>query len=172
MLDLEAMGIGSNAAITAIGAVAFSNNKIESEFYESIHLETSMSVGLTVEAQTIEWWMKQDENARKHLYDSNKVHLPVALVKFSEWINTFQTDAKVWGNGAAFDNVVLRNAYTACRIEAPWKFWNDRCYRTMKSLYEDVTMRRVGTYHNALDDAKSQALHLQEILREDEIELR
>jgi exodeoxyribonuclease VIII len=42
----------------------------------------------------------------------------------------------------------------------PWRHWNDRCYRTVKSLYPDVKLERVGTHHNAVDDAESQARHL------------
>jgi exodeoxyribonuclease VIII len=41
-----------------------------------------------------------------------------------------------------------------------WEFWKDRCYRTIKNCYPDVPFDRRGTHHNALDDARSQALHL------------
>jgi len=39
-------------------------------------------------------------------------------------------------------------------------FWNDRCYRTMKAQHRDVDFVRLGTFHNALHDAESQAEHL------------
>ena len=69
---------------------------------------------------------------------------------------------RLWGNGASFDNAILSTAYELCELETvqPWRFYNDRCYRTVKSLYPEVAMVRTGTYHNALDDAESQALHL------------
>jgi len=50
-------------------------------------------------------------------------------------------------------------------MERPWYFWNDRCYRTMKSLYPQIPMERDGVHHNALDDAISQARHLMAILK-------
>lgn len=52
----------------------------------------------------------------------------------------------------------------AAGLEQPWAFWNDRCYRTLKARSE-LKIARTGTHHNALDDAKSQALHLITIWR-------
>jgi exodeoxyribonuclease VIII len=49
-------------------------------------------------------------------------------------------------------------------MPVPWQFWNSRCYRTVKSLYPDNKLKRSGTYHNAVDDAESQARHLIELL--------
>jgi hypothetical protein len=66
----------------------------------------------------------------------------------------------MWGNGAAFDNVVLRNAFERAHLTPPWNFRQDMCYRTIKTLFPDVEMpERVGK-HNALEDAKWQAQHL------------
>lgn len=76
-------------------------------------------------------------------------------------------DAEVWGNGASFDNVILRGAYARNSTPAPWAWWNDRCYRTIKALHREVPMERLGTHHNALDDAISQALHLIRMLNPD-----
>jgi inhibitor of KinA sporulation pathway (predicted exonuclease) len=46
-------------------------------------------------------------------------------------------------------------------MQAPWKFYNDRCYRTLKAMYPHIKMpKRTGTHHNALDDAISQVNHL------------
>ena len=69
-------------------------------------------------------------------------------------------DLRVWSNGAGFDNVVLSSAFRRIGMEQPWPFRNDRCYRTMKAQHPEVKMQRVGTHHNAVDDAESQARHL------------
>ena len=71
----------------------------------------------------------------------------------------------MWGNGAAFDNAILSTAYALCEIEPPWIYWNDRCYRTVKSLNRSIPFIRLGTHHNALSDAESQATHLMQIFR-------
>lgn len=67
---------------------------------------------------------------------------------------------RVWGNGSDFDNVILRNAYAAIGSTYPWRYNDNMCYRTIKNLAPDVKMARQGVHHNALDDARSQALHL------------
>ena len=72
----------------------------------------------------------------------------------------FPQKVKLWGNGSDFDNVLMITACEAAGVKPAWKFYNHRCHRTLKNLCRSVTMpERVGTYHNALDDAKTQALH-------------
>jgi hypothetical protein len=66
---------------------------------------------------------------------------------------------RLWGNGASFDNAILAHAYARCGATPPWKFWNDRCYRTVAALTA-TPRQQGGTHHNALDDARSQAEHL------------
>lgn len=163
MVDLETMGTGSSAAIVSIGAVKFTEGGVQSDtFYRTVHLSSSMEAGMTVDASTVMWWITQTEAARKAL-DFLPVPLQDALLSFKAWC---PADAKLWGNGATFDNVILSNAYKLCSITPPWKFYNDRCFRTLKNLYPDVPHpERVGTAHNALDDAQYQAQHAVEILR-------
>jgi len=170
MIDLETMGSGSNAAIVAIGAVKFDKRGTREIFYKTIKLESSVSFGLDIDADTVMWWLKQNDEARRALTEEEGETLNFALSCFNTWVGD---DPIVWGNGSDFDNVILANAYkkTAVQKELPWKFWNNRCYRTMKSLYRDVKMERKGTHHNALDDAISQAEHLIAIAVAKNIEL-
>ena len=163
MLDLETMGKGSNAAIIAIGAVRFDDDGIVSNFYEVVDLQSSVDCGMTIDASTVMWWLKQSDSARSAITDANNVlSLTVALRRFSAWMGD---DAVVWGNGSDFDNVILSNAYKCCDLKQPWKYHNNRCYRTLKNLYPDITLDRQGVHHHALDDASYQALHLIKILK-------
>jgi len=159
MLDLETMGNGVNAAIIAIGAVRFTN-EIKDKFYETIDLRSSVELGLDMDPETVLWWMQQCEDARAQFKQKGK-QIQSVLVRFTQWIGD---DAVMWGNGADFDNAILANAYKKCHLEQPWKFWNNRCYRTVKNMYPNIEMVRTGTHHNAVDDAESQALHLLHIL--------
>lgn len=152
MLDLETMGTGSNAAIIAIGAVRF-DFQITDQFYEVVDLQSCVDAGLEIEAQSVLWWMKQSDQARRE-FERPGVALVETLKMFADWIGS---DALVWGNGAAFDNAVLANAYRKVGLKQPWDFWNDRCFRTVKAMYPWIKMERSGVHHNALDDAKSQA---------------
>ena len=83
-------------------------------------------------------------------------------------------DAVVWSNGAAFDQPLLDVAYDKIGEATPWKHWNGRCYRTMKSLCKnakDMEPPKVCA-HNALEDAKWQAQHLVTIARAMRITLK
>ena len=174
MVDLETMGTENNAAIVAIGVVAFDikNDYLipapEGEFYTPVSLASSMSAGLKCDASTILFWLEQEDAARKEL-TGRTVPLQQALSQLASWMERVGPDKKertVWGNGATFDNVVLASAFKAVGMPIPWMFWGDRCYRTMKNLYPAVGMPAFeGVKHNALDDAKMQALHLLDILR-------
>jgi len=167
MLDLETMGNGPQAAIIAIGAVEFDipSQQIGDKFYAVVDLESAVALGGVMDTSTVLWWMKQSDAARA-AFDREGEHLAVVLQQFSEWMaGRAPIDAvQVWGNGAAFDNVILASAYRRHGAQQPWQFWNDRCYRTVKALYPDVKMSRSGTHHNAVDDAESQARHLIDML--------
>ena len=163
MVDLETLGNGSNAVIISIGAVAFdpASGQISSEFYMVVDPQSCVDVGLKMDVSTVMWWMNQSDEARS-AFKKAGVPLEVALQEFKAW---YPQSASLWGNGATFDNVILSNAYTLAGINRPWHFTKDRCYRTLKALRPDVKQDRVGTHHNALDDAKFQALHACKLLR-------
>ena len=169
MLDLETMGNSADSAIVAIGAVEFNTQTSElgRQFYVVVDLQTSVQAGGVMDASTVLWWLKQSDGARK-LFSEKGKSINEALTDFATWLNQCGAvdDLKIWGNGAAFDNVILAGAYKRSGIQQPWQFRNDRCYRTIKGLYKEIKMReRVGVHHNALDDAISQALHLIDIFR-------
>ncbi len=163
MIDLETMGQGPNAAIIALGAVEFDIEKssLGRDFYEVVDLQSSIASGGVADASTILWWMKQSDEARKEFARIGDT-LPDVLYDFSMWLFEAAERSKlcIWGNGATFDNVILSSAYRNAELEQPWMYYGDRCYRTIKNLHPDIKMERQGTYHNALDDAKSQAVHL------------
>jgi hypothetical protein len=163
MVDLETMSTQNNASIVSIGAVVFSKEGVSAYdgFYRAVSLESCQKLGLHIEAGTVMWWMKQSSEARAALAGGSA--LATALQEFTAWVHQQMThrgaiSVRLWGNGATFDNVILRSAYAAAGLEPPWKFWNDRCYRTLRAQYPDLALPdRGGVHHNALDDAKYQA---------------
>lgn len=163
MLDLETFGNGNDAAIVSIGAVKFDERDILDEFHVGVDAESCARLGLKIDASTVMWWMHPDRaDARAALLALETVDLASALVGFSEWAGN--DIAAIWGNGATFDNIILRSAYRACGLEYPVKFRQDQCYRTMKYRAPGVELIRQGTHHDALDDARCQAKHLQAII--------
>ena len=164
MCDIETLGKGNNAVIMAIGMVKFNpfTSTIYDSFYVAVDPESCHVLGMQLDASTVMWWMSEERNAaRQAMLLEQRVDLPSALYGLVDW---FGEDKPVWGNGSTFDNVILASAFRACHIDQPWKFWNDKCYRTLKGQAKSIQLVRQGTYHNALDDALSQARHMQAIV--------
>ena len=161
MIDLETLGQKPGSVIVALGAVKFGGGEILSEFYERVDAESGVALGLKLDVPTVLWWLGQSDDARREITRPG-AKLSEVLVRFSDWVG--DRDAVVWGNGASFDNTLLACAYDLARLPLPWKYFNDRCYRTVKNLRRDVALVRDGVHHNALDDARSQALHLMKML--------
>lgn len=164
MVDLETLGNGSSAVIVSIGACKFDvlTGIADETFYAVVDPETCVAAGMQMDTSTVVWWMSQREEARKVFSDPAAVPIEDALHSFSAW---YPEGAALWGNGASFDNTILASAYRLTGLQAPWKFWDDRCYRTLKNLSPAIHYERVGTHHNALDDALSQAGHAIKILK-------
>lgn len=166
MVDLETMSTDSNASIISIGAVKFWLNVKQTEFtpdqlfYTAVSLASSHEAGLHIKADTVMWWLSQEPEARNAF--KNPVSLASALNAFSRFVNIKETF--IFGNGAAYDNVVLHNAYKAINLKYPVSYKYDVCYRTLCKLSDSPIPAFEGTKHNALDDAKMQTRHLMEIL--------
>ncbi len=171
MVDLETLGTRPGDTILSIGAVLFNPvDGITSEFYVTINQESSKAAGLRAQKSTIEWWQQQSPEARAAAF-KGELSLESALKQFTMWLNATDTTL-IYGNGANFDNALLAAAYRAAKMEVPWKFWNDRCYRTISAMFAKSRVNRVGTHHHALDDAKTQALALVQMCQESGLVLK
>lgn len=165
-IDIETMGKSPTSAITSIGAVMFdpASNWIGDDFHVHISLDSCLFNGLTMDADTVLWWLAQSYDARAALVAGQVSAVPLvrALVALAEYI---PTDAHVWANGASFDFAILANAYTRLQEPTPWRFWDERCLRTLKGINPELRIPREGIHHNALDDARHQARLIQHILQ-------
>lgn len=161
MIDLETLGKTPGSIVVALGAVKFGPEGLGETFYSRIDAASCERLGMRMDVSTVEWWLKQEDEARQEIVKPGR---PVeeVLNHYAYWMGS--QNLAVWGNGATFDNVILADAYRRAGIALPWNFWNDRCYRTLKALRDDVKIERTGTHHNALDDARSQAEHAVRIL--------
>ena len=171
MIDLETLGVNPGCAIMSIGAVAFDEADVFTEtFNRMISFQSCRAVGLIVERGTRNWWRSQPDRTLydQVVADGGGVDLPDVLTRFNSWFTAVAPVEQVliWSNGAAFDLPILNVAYRACGFRSPpWEPFSDRCYRTLKNLRPEIRMERTGEHHNALDDAKSQALHAIRLLR-------
>lgn len=166
MLDLETLGTTPGCVVLSIGAVEFDLDGIKSEFHAHIDVDSSTALGLKVDARTVMWWLDQSKEAQNALLQADPFPIHDVLDALSD---TFDwKDLKVWANGASFDFPILEAVYKAAHRTVPWKYYNQMDFRTMKNLvpngsYELLRVRP-GTAHDALDDARSQALTLVNII--------
>ncbi|GEF24050.1 exodeoxyribonuclease VIII [Escherichia coli O145:H28] len=166
MIDLETMGKNPDAPIISIGAIFFDpqTGDMGPEFSKTIDLETA---GGVINRDTIKWWLKQSREAQSAIM-TDEIPLDDALLQLREFIdeNSGEFFVQVWGNGANFDNTILRRSYERQGIPCPWRYYNDRDVRTIVELGKaiDFDARTAipfeGERHNALDDARYQAKYV------------
>ncbi len=67
---------------------------------------------------------------------TDEIPLDDALLQLREFIdeNSGEFFVQVWGNGANFDNTILRRSYERQGIPCPWRYYNDRDVRTIVEL--------------------------------------
>ncbi|EPF0060391.1 3'-5' exoribonuclease domain-containing protein, partial [Escherichia coli] len=169
MIDLETMGKNPDAPIISIGAIFFDpqTGDMGPEFSKTIDLETA---GGVIDRDTIKWWLTQSREAQSAIM-TDEIPLDDALLQLREFIdeNSGEFFVQVWGNGANFDNTILRRSYERQGIPCPWRYYNDRDVRTIVELGKaiDFDARTAipfeGERHNALDDARYQAKYVSAI---------
>lgn len=161
MFDIETLSTTHDAIVLSVGAVLFTKEGIVDKFYVNLSMKEQLEKGRTISESTFYWWMQQSQEASAAVAaDVFGVH--AGLGQLMHWLkHTCQVDMKylkVWGNGAVFDNVIMRdllNSYGYSNDHL-WKFWNDRCFRTYvaENRIEKV---KPTVAHDALADAEAQA---------------
>lgn len=178
MVDLETMDNVASSAIVSIGAVHCDliTGETGSTFYRVIDLKGQQKFGRTLNPKTIYWWLNQGDSARQALLIESKILLEDMCDKFNKWLWSLGPNPetiRLWGNGASFDNAILRHAYRQYGKELNIEYWNDRDMRTIVGFYPRQLQEkwrrsnlRTGYHHNALDDAKYQVKYCSDILKE------
>lgn len=165
MLDLETLGTLPGCVIVSLGAVEFDTNtgKIGRRFYRTIKIQSALNVGLFVEGQTIEWWLKQSEEARAAIL-KDAVDIEVALCAFALWFNPNYT---IWGNGLGFDVSILKMAFHAIKYPHPWKYDAERDVRTIVAENPELKNKAafVGVRHEPIADCEHQIKYVVAILQ-------
>jgi hypothetical protein len=173
MLDLETWGTSPYSTIIMIGACEFDPYTDDPTKIIMDRFEVAIApidAGLRVDAQTLMWWMDAERDTARAIWLSKpKVPLLVALDGFSDWlcsrVGGSENDVRIWGNGAGFDNTLLRQAYEVSSREVPWSFRHDRCFRTLRAMLTIEEGQYLGTQHTALADAENQAIRANQIVR-------
>ena len=120
------------------------------------------------DSSTIQWWEDQGEEAKAAF--ASPVELGAAIDLFTNWMMSVTPFQRIpirtvclWSHDAAFDPPRLEIVANAVGREAIWHYRSPRNTRTVFDLAGIVDHsafmkeHRVGVFHNALDDAISQA---------------
>jgi len=164
MLDIETLATTPDAAIVSIGAVTFSvgPDPIGEELHISVSKTSCREHGRRVDADTLEWWRGQPQEAR-HILQGGRT-LGAALAELAGFCDGVE---EVWANSPAFDCVILESAYRAVGCSAPWEYYQRNDVRTLRKrspAWPD-DREHEGVQHDALDDARHQARCVADCLR-------
>ena len=162
MFDIETLATTPKAIVLSVGAVLFNEDAITAEFYTNVSITPQIGVREFNE-DTFYWWMAQSAEAGAAL-SANRKSPNSAMRELMDWLHTCGVDmgkVKVWGNGAVFDNVIMRDLLNSYGYDDKclWKFWNDRCFRTYVAE-NNIEKVQPDVAHHALDDARAQAMTL------------
>ena len=175
MVDIETLDTRPSAVVIAIGVVLFNRREPKVPMKElNLKLgkkalrDEQIAMGRTVNKETVAWWKGQDADAKRIFKQANVESTDEALNKLTAFLTHGDINLLIWGNGSDFDNTIVSSLYEAFGMEAPWKFWNNRCFRTFKGEHGHITRppKFDGVKHDAVDDARQQALYLQAIYTE------
>lgn len=169
MLDLETLGTMPGAVILSMGAVVFDPKTAPETwptFYAKLSVTDCVKHGLEVNEDTARWWSEQSEEARNEAF-SGTAELVPTLIDFADFYDAHE-GTHLWSHGADFDGPLAKAAFRLAGVDYPVAYNAGRCTRTLFEM-AGVDIRapefKVGTHHNALDDAMSQALAAAEAMR-------
>lgn len=136
VVDLETLGNKIDSSIIQFSAVAFNINsgEILGEFNEFIDTDLE-EVNST--SSTIAWWLRTNPTLLLNILDkgfASNQNTKDVLLKFNNWIDSFEADPYLWGNGILFDNKIIEFNCNLYGVPYPIFYRNDRDIRTLIEL--------------------------------------
>ena len=177
MLDIETLDSSDTAAVVSIGAVKMNYSTLEiSEEYQCIFsdLDGQLELGRTKNEDTMKWWANLPTHASEPLFYPELFGEILRTTKegLTE-LSEFCKNCYVWGYGSMFDNVIIRSIMRDYSVKPLWHYRDDMCARTLINVFPMASnIPRVGTHHNALDDARTQMNWLREIIITKDLPIR
>lgn len=164
MVDIETLSTANDAAVLSVGVAVFNDTQILDTNGWAIDLKQMTG---EVDFGTLQWWMKQDEQAREFSFKGTHAPLFVA-----QQLNPYLVNAEeVWANDPDFDLVILESWWQRTNQQGrfPVSHRKHRSVRTIKMLgeryYVDTSDAWTGlTAHNPIEDSVGQARLVMKIL--------
>ena len=179
MVDIETFGTTEDSVILQIGAIPFGENlEYDTQFFVDISVsEQIRTYKRIVDSETLCWWLDAvSPQARvsvleRNQHETNVESLYNTLELFNEFVGLLfddnNTENFIWANPPSFDLAIIKHAMRQCGITPAWKHYQERDVRTLhhinKMLGFGITKKSIGVKHNAIDDAKTQAVYVTDI---------
>lgn len=168
MADLETLGTSPQAVVLSVGVVAFDSTGIKADKEWHLDVDAQISQGRRIDWDTLKFWFKQNEKAKEIFNVNHRTSLTFFAGEFNQFCRMHGGPSpKPWGNGASFDIPIIESLLRKNQpadVKLPWKFWEHRCFRTIKAITNcDKLIPFEGERHGALVDARHQAKCLIEL---------
>ena len=173
VIDIETLSLKNTAVILSIGAAAITESSEPAGlFYERIDTDSCLDKGMTIDADTLAWWLKQS-SPFMNIYGGTDI--VDALCNLFAWMTELGYDCStvnIWGNGPEFDNAIITNA--AYRLlpksvvnDMLWDYRRNQSVRTLWHINEmlglGVTYKYDYPKHVAVFDAIVEAEFVGEV---------
>jgi len=162
MIDFETLGNGKNACIAQVGACYF-GGALQLPVKLNFDTEDCVKHGAELDASTVYWWLAQSTEARNSILEQPRVLEYEGLLILNDYLR--EAD-EIWSH-ATFDFVILMEALKRRGIKPSFSYRVARDIRTLNALcptFDQKSIVREGTHHDALDDAMYQAEYVMAML--------
>lgn len=173
MLDMETAGISEDSAILDICMVPFTTIGADTgikPFYAAIDLTSCFFAGMSFDADTQRWWIKQHPKAKMAIIKHEKRSIESATRDSFEWLESLcqRYDVHMWCRGLNFD--IPKYEYLVRRFvekPVPYKYWNLKDARTYCHTFDikKSDSEFEGTPHCSIDDCMFQIKQVQAAYR-------
>src|SRR5690606_38796390 len=171
MIDIETVDTKPTAGILSIAAVPFdidSDRTYHLPYYDMLEIHKQIACGRSMSLDTMLWWTKQNEEARKEAFSGyKKLHHSLADLRLFIKEKCIE-GVRVWANSPSFDLAILKNAVEAQKdfynADSFWKYWQERDVRTYANIFpSEIDKLELKATHLPVQDCLDQILKVRTI---------
>lgn len=186
MVDVEGLSKYADCPILSIAVIPFNfmedstfQELVDRGLYLKINIKDQLNKGLRINKETLDWWKKQDKDAKEVLKPSpHDVLFSDAILSVQEYLKKHGFDPKngmFYSRGISYDFSTLQYVSREYNVELPWNQWNLNDTKTMIRLLNcsnsanyNLVKYKIpdGEYspHVSLHDAAKEILVINELL--------
>lgn len=175
MIDKETLAL-DNPVVIQLGFVVFNKDKVLWTSSYNICPKSCVAIGMEMDLDTVSWWLKTNPSLLTSILDGNSVSIEEALSFMFNVYKSFNCKG-VMSNGSLADIKWVHqlvkgiNKTNETKIEIPWSYKEEMCFRTMRALFPQYKGVEFGERHDALNDARYQVSVVQEIMNKEGVAL-